>query len=1566
MITAPSCPQCGAALPESVLQGLCSRCLAREAGDILTARSASPFRPSPSTALHYFGDYELLEEIARGGMGVVWKARQISLNRTVAVKMLLAGKFSSPEFVQRFRAEAEAAANLQHPNIVAIHEVGDHEGHQYFSMEYVEGKNLAELARERPLPARRAAAYLKVVAEAVHYAHQRGVLHRDLKPSNILIDDQDQPHVTDFGLAKRFSNSKLETENSELTLTGQVLGTPGFISPEQAGGKRGAVSPASDVYSLGAVLYFLLTERAPVAAASLEETLRQIHEMEPVSPRLLNPALPRDLETICLKSLSKEPARRYASAQALAEDLERFLSGDTIVARPARAPERFWRWCRRKPALATLMLALLLVGTAGLAGILWQWRRAELHAANETTQRLRAQQAVSMLELQRVEDLLEKDEVVMGMAYLSRIVRQQPTNQIAARRLLSALTQRNFALPVGLPLQHGRKVNYAEFSPDSRKIVTAALDLGARIWDARTGEPLTPPMTHLNAVRFAHFSPDGQRIVTIGDDSEAVLWNAATGRRIGEPLRHNGKMRDAQFSPDGQRVVTASADGTARVWNGHTGEAAVEPLAHKASVGSARFSPDGRQIVTASLDSTAQVWDAPSGRPFGKPFQHSNGVESAEFSPDGKKVVTISKDFSTAIWDIASGKMMGEPMAHGAPIDMAKFSPEGERVIVGQHNGVTRIFNARDWTPLTQPMRHGDWVTSADFSPEAQRVLTASLDSTARLWDANTGEPLTPPMQHDQIIWSARLSPDGLFAVTASADSTARIWDVRLGAMRKSVVNANAPISIVEFRPDGERIVTGLESNSVQIWNAHTGEAQGSPIEDSTEIMVAKFSKDGRILVTASRGGLVRIWDAHTGRPSAKPFNHGNAIGLLDLSADGHWLVTASKYTNMVRLWNMRTGDPHGQPFTLRSHPTVARFSPDGQRLLLSDYRDDMLQLYDVASGKLRAETAEREGAVTYAEFSPNGQRVLSASSDETARIWDGHTLRPIAEPMRHKGGLVHARFSHDGQRVVTTTESAAVAQVWDAQTCQPVGEMMRHRDWVRQAEFSPDGTLVVTGSRDGTARLWDALTGRPVAEPFQHPDNVVSAHFSPDGRRVLTGTQSGGAYLWDVPSSIPTPDSPQQRNRFSTLLADLAEALIGKRVNEHGALESTSSASLTELRRSAAGLPPDRELTRWLEWFFNDRSTRAISPYSATTLLQYVDRCGHGTSFRSWHEGLMLRPMDGWNLLRLANGWLREAEKGRPEGDGYAEWASRHAVKSSPWSDLAWLVRVGSVERRGAWSQLLGETREALVTHNDNPYLWYAHACAFEKLSRFEEMATACNRGLEAQQKHWRAYIRSETNVQRDLLIKRSIAHQALGRPKAAIADQVAHFGLTPRDPRAAASLIDLSLYYNGVTGEDFAFGLQRCAGTDFDFRGWIQLDARLANPEITNLPERVRDVPIEGHCRRMYFLHTAGYSAAPTGTVIARYVIHYADGQELEIPVVYGRDVGNYWYVPGSTQDNSALVVAWTGSSPHSRQQGATTRLYKSTWENPRPDVSVRTLDFVHAKTRAVPILLAITLEP
>jgi eukaryotic-like serine/threonine-protein kinase len=508
------------------------------------AKALDPFSPLRQG---HFGDFELLEEIDHGGMGIVYKARQRSLGRVVAVKMLLLGPLSTPEMVERFRREAAAAAALQHPNIVAIHEVGECEGQPFFSMDYVEGRSLARIIAERgarQTDFQQSAEWARAIAEGVEHAHRHGILHRDLKPANVLIDAESRPRVTDFGLARRLD------EDSTLTLTGQALGSPNYMPPELAAGRHEAATPASDVYSMGAMLYELLTGRPPFLAQSVQDTLIQIREQPPVAPRLLNRSLPRDLETICLRCLEKDPARRYSSARELADDLGRFLDQMPIRARPVGPAGRVVRWCGRKPALAGMGAALVLVIAMGLLAVLSQWRRAETTARRETEQRRRAEQHLHALELERVEEVFHAGNAPNALALLAHLLRQNPEDRAVAERIANELTHRSWPLPAGVPLEHEDEVHGAELSADGERVVTASLDLTARIWNARTGEPVG-----------------------------AVMRHDRTGYDRGEFVE-GLKPIMACFNHDGSRVVTGAVDHRARVWDGQTGEPITPWLTH--------------------------------------------------------------------------------------------------------------------------------------------------------------------------------------------------------------------------------------------------------------------------------------------------------------------------------------------------------------------------------------------------------------------------------------------------------------------------------------------------------------------------------------------------------------------------------------------------------------------------------------------------------------------------------------------------------------------------------------------------------------------------------------------------------------------------------------------------------------------------------------------------------------------------------------------------------------------------------------------------------------------------
>src|SRR5262245_32880687 len=558
--------------------------------------------------------YEILGELGRGGMGVVYKARQQGLGRVVALKMILAGAHAGAQQRLRFRGEAEAAARLHHPNIVQVYEVGEQDGCPYFSLEYVDGRSLNETLAEGLPPPLQAAALVEQLARAADYAHRRGIVHRDLKPGNVLLTQDGTPKISDFGVAKRLDDEQGRTR------TGDVLGTPSYMAPEQAAGKSKEIGPAADVYSLGAILYQTLTGLPPFEGQSAWETVHLVLTAEPEPPSRRNPRLPRDLETICLRCLDKDPAKRYPSALALADDLRRFQSGQPIQARPVGWPERAMKWVRRRPALAallTLSSVLLLVLLAG------GWATALKESRSN-----RALQAAH-------QDLQEADRA--NRRALVRLNVTNGTHYLEDEDLFGSLIW--FARALKLEDEDARRQAH-------RTRIAAVL---------RECPRLGQLWFHDGAVTDVTFSPDGRWVLTASDDHTARVWDAATGNpRFDAPLRHDAAVLRASFSPDGDRVVTAGADGTVRVWDAVTGRQLAALAGHQGAVRDARFSLDGRQVVTAGTDTTARVWDATSGAPVGVPLPHDGRVVRASFHPDGKRVLTASADGAARIWRLAA------------------------------------------------------------------------------------------------------------------------------------------------------------------------------------------------------------------------------------------------------------------------------------------------------------------------------------------------------------------------------------------------------------------------------------------------------------------------------------------------------------------------------------------------------------------------------------------------------------------------------------------------------------------------------------------------------------------------------------------------------------------------------------------------------------------------------------------------------------------------------------------------------------------------------------------------
>jgi WD40 repeat protein/tRNA A-37 threonylcarbamoyl transferase component Bud32 len=890
---------------------------------------------APPSACPELAGYQILDELGRGGMGVVYKARQVRLNRLVALKMILAGVRASPGQLARFRREVETVARLQHPNLVQVYEVGEQEGRPYFAMEFVDGGSLDLRIEGRPQPPRQSAELVATLARAVHAAHLQGIVHRDLKPANVLLTADGTPKITDFGLAKR-----LDAETGP-TVTGEILGTPSYMAPEQAAGKTREIGPAADIYGLGAILYAMLTGNPPIEGETPWDAINRVVSEEPLPPSRIRPGLPRDLETICMKCLRKEPDKRYASAMALAEDLRRYLDGEPIRARPVGAWERAVKWARRRPAAAALLIVSVVATlTLIVGGGLYQVRLTQ--ALNEATRSAEeSRQRLVRLGVAEGGHALDDGDWPGSLAWFGEALQLDHGDarheKIHRIRFGAVLRMCPRLILVGC---HAGPVVEARFSPDGRYLVTASEDHTAQVWDLGAGQPFGLPLQHEGAVTAASFSPDGRAIVTASADGTARIWDR-TGHGL-QSVHQDGRMFGAALSPDGRRILTAGEDGTARLWDAATGKP-LATLQHRGPVRRAVFARDGRRVVTASDDHTARIWDAVTGEPMTAPLEHAGPVTWAAFNPDGTRVVTASADRTAQVWDTATGKATSAEMRHKGDVVRASFSADGKRVLTASADHTARLWDAAG-QPASPPLQMDSAVTSADLRPDGRQVVTAGDDNTACLWDAASGEWQPPLLRHQGTVRCAAFSPDGRCIVTAGNDDTVRVWDVAKVADPGVPESGNPqapPVAATPGRwasPDGRRVVKLEGSDGARVRDAASDEALGPLLRHRGSVLFAVFSPDGRRVVTASDDNTARIWDAETGELLAMPLRHKGTVRFAAFSPDGLMLVTAAA-DQTARVWDADGGQPMTPAVKFPEPIEQASFTAGGQLRLIGSGR---------------------------------------------------------------------------------------------------------------------------------------------------------------------------------------------------------------------------------------------------------------------------------------------------------------------------------------------------------------------------------------------------------------------------------------------------------------------------------------------------------------------------------------------------------------------------------------------------------------------------------------------------
>jgi WD40 repeat protein len=1054
--------------------------------------------------------YELLEKVGAGGMGVVYRAREIALDRDVAIKLLRdpVGPDSPP--ARRFLEEARITSRLQHPAIPPVHHVGAlADGRPFLAMKLIRGQTLSRLLETGPANRGRFVPAFAQVCQAVAFAHARNIIHRDLKPANIMVGEFGEVQVMDWGLAKAlgFEPAAGTDEPAEIpwardadlvTGAGSVLGTPAYMSPEQADGEIARVDKRSDVFGLGAVLCAILTGEPPYARGqSATVCLQAIYAATgDAFARLDACGADPELVALCKQCLSADRESRPRDAGEVAEAVTAHLAAAEERARRAelervRAGEQRKRRRVQRTLAAT---ALGLITAAGIGTALAAlWHRAEGARGTAETERHEAEIARTAAETARdreglLRGVLARVEYGRTMLVVQQACRDR--NFVAARALLDETRPdlRGWEWHYLHRLSHSdlltlnEYTQWAWYSPDGTRLITVS-ETEVKIRDAETGAVLRTFKPHLGPVDGAALSSDGSRIATVSNlsvPSEVTVWDTATGnKRL--TLAPPGRVHSVSFSPDGSWIVTASevpmepdpngrvdplapyvtaGDGIVKVWTATTGREKFAVRAHAGHILPVSYSPDGSQILTAGSDGTAKVWDANTGAFLRALGEHTGAVRWASFSPDGARIITVSDD-------LTKHRPVGDD---GAPT----LAPPDDAV---------KIWNAKTGAFERCLEGHTGHVPVASFCSDGARVVTASFDGTAKVWDAKTGRELLTLQGHTRDVRWVAFRPDGARVVTTSGDGTLKIW------------NANVDPAFLTFKAPAARAKTPFVLDSVSS---------------------ASFDPAGARLVTANSDGTVRVWDANTGALLLTFKAHERAANSASFGPDGARIITAGD--DEAKIWNAKTG---ALEHTLTGHTDYvasASFGRDGARVVTAGH-DGTVRIWDAKTGEAKLTIRAHTRPVHAASFGSDGARILSASYDGTVKIWDAKTgaerlaLGAETYPNGDPRPVPAAAFSPDGARFVTA-HFDKTARVWDAKTGNLLLTLKGHVVPLYSVSFGPDGSRIVTSAPDGV-KLWDAESGTEVLA-FTGPDSGSGASFSPDGSRIVTAS-SARARVWDM-----------------------------------------------------------------------------------------------------------------------------------------------------------------------------------------------------------------------------------------------------------------------------------------------------------------------------------------------------------------------------------------------------------------------------------------------------------------
>ena len=1070
------------------------------------------------------GRFRILRLHAKGGLGQVSLALDQELHREVALKEIQAQFSDDRASRERFVLEAEITGGLEHPGIVPVYALGlGTDGCPFYAMRFVQGNSLKQVIEDfhspenpnRQKPGMRLLALRQLlsrfidVCNAVEYAHSRGILHRDLKPANIMLGNYGETLVVDWGLAKPMGNQEFPSNDArphfamtftdlEQTQPGSVVGTPGYMSPEQAAGNLDQFSPATDVYSLGVTLRQMLSGQAPTATEpthrvrtrllqkrSLSEILLAVRRGDFMKPLAIVSRVPPALNSVCIKAMALRPEDRYASASAIAVDIEHWLADEPVAAHQENQIDKIARWIRRHRAWAMSGAAALAIVAivATVASFLINGQRLLIAEKERTANQLALHNAT----------LVEEK---------TKLVEQEMTARRAADHHADAAK---------------RQTKLAE-----RHLYVANMNLAQSAWDN----------SHVDqSIRLL----DLYRSVDDASNSQGNLlgfeWyylDHCCHSDLSTLRGHTGSVLSVAYRPDGMHLASAGADHAIKIWDAISGRELLTLQGHNQSIHCVAYSPDGKRLASASNDAAVKVWNIDDGHEAMTLAGHRGPVKSVAFSPDGQRLASAGDDGTTILWNLTTQQKLFRLQEHVGPVSSVAFSPDGMRLASGGHDSSIRIWDTATGRTSLPMKGHNNSVFSVAFSPDGLRVASASYDESIKVWDAGTGRELLTLTGHTHPVLNVAFSSDGRRLASASVDQTVRVWDAATGQLRVTLKGHTHETRSVAFSPDGSQLASASLDRTIKLWDVSTVSESLAPFGDAQGAAAVAFSPDGD-RVASGNLHQIKVWDAFTGWDLLKLSGHMGTVRSVTFSPNGERLASASE-DKTVRIWDPVSGMSLLTLFGHTHRVWSVAFSPDGQRLA-SASEDQTVKIWNAATGQELSTLKGHLGGVWSVSFSPDGQRLVSASADRTARIWDAAKGNCLFIFKGHTQGVRSVVFSPDGTQFASASEDLSV-RVWNSETGLETLTLNGHTLNVTSVAFSPDGQRLASASHDKTVKLWDLASGQESLTLKGHTDAVSAVAFSRDGLRIATASWYDTVKIWDAHPWTPALRNQQQAFR--------------------------------------------------------------------------------------------------------------------------------------------------------------------------------------------------------------------------------------------------------------------------------------------------------------------------------------------------------------------------------------------------------------------------------------------------